>query len=224
MPSIRLIPASIDMSARRLVRFGATSPRGAPRSIVRIEVAYGIPERTTTDRQFLRVMQATAVTFAEGPDRVHAVLGPVLGQVRWFTFASSAFRPDYRLTERAFVDVLAIQVPELLVATRVDDDAPHRFEVHRERLVFALARARDAIHVSGTLPVEVPLVGAVDEIGLAATSLPIVRPFDLLAEPTHEIVLRQDGARVRRCVVRPLVSSILPVRVRAESRHDSLPG
>lgn len=181
-----------------------------------VEVAYGVPARSVSDAELLEALAEVSRNFDEVPKQMHAVLGPPQLGVRWFTFACSTFHVGHALAQDHFTETLEPLLRELIVVTRRDGSAPLTFSAGGLRLY----RTGETIAVaSGTLPAGARRDGDVDEIGLGALGLPIVRPFAVLEQPTHEVVLRVMQERPARLEFASLGRPALPVRVNPRPGH-----
>lgn len=183
-----------------------------------IEVAYGLPERSTSEAQLLEVLGLVTRNFDEHPTRMHAVLGPAGLGVRWLTFATTPFRKDHVPVEDHFSETMETLVPELVVVARSrwgEDPTRFRLRGSAGRRLLLTVDGEAIVVGHGMLAEGVRRDGDVDEVGLGAAGLPITRAFDVLAAPTHEVVLRDERAIPATLAIRPLEGPILPVRVQA---------
>jgi hypothetical protein len=168
-----------------------------------IEVAFGLPEA-----ELLPALQVVTDNFDESPTRMHAVLGPATGSIRWFAFACTSLGPNRVLAQDHFIE--SIDRDSLIVVARLYDGDP----MIAKRGQLRLSLDGEMISVRGErLPNGARRDGALDEILLGALGLAVPRPFEALAAPTHEVVLRDDRARPRTLSIAPLVGSVLPTRI-----------
>lgn len=173
-----------------------------------LEVVYGLPEA-----EVLPALADVTRDFDGHPQRMHAVLGPP-GKIRWFSIACSSLGPGRVLAQDHFVEV--IDRPSLIVVARVGSGAPLR----ASRGALLLSRDGETIRVHGeALPADARRDGEIDEILLGAVGLAGERrPFEALAAPTHEVVLREDRGRVGVLAIAPLAGPVLPTHVEANVR------
>src|SRR5690349_12238970 len=158
-----------------------------------IQVVYGVPERSVSETLLVEVLTSIARNFDASPTRMHAVLSAPGKGIRWITFACTPFQQGYALAEGHFTDSLNLDLPELIVVAKTRYSAlPNRVDVYGPR-PFNVLLDHDAIFIhQNTLPDGARRDGDVDEIALGALGFPVVRPFDALAKPTHEFIMRAD--------------------------------
>lgn len=179
----------------------------------KIDVAYGLPD-SVSEARLLAALQDVTDNFDEAPMRMHAVLGPPARGVRWFTFACSNIGRGMALSQDHFTE--SMDLDELIVVVRsVYRDEPQIAQCGQ----LVLERDRETIHVHGALPGGSRRDGDVDEILLGTLGLEgAIRPFDALAAPTHEVVLRTDQTRMHVSKITTLTGSVLPTRVNPNLR------
>ena len=181
--------------------------------MTKLDVAYGLPEKLG-EKLLLAALQAVTDNFDESPTRMHAVLGPPGGGVRWFTFACANIGRGLSLAQDHFTET--IDLDELIVVER----SPYGYEPEIARCgALGVAREGAEIRVRGALPAGARRDGGVDQILLGALGIDgAARPFEALGAPTHEVVLRRDSARVRADRIVALAGPVLPVRVNPKLR------
>jgi hypothetical protein len=174
-----------------------------------IEVAFGLPEA-----ELLPALQVVTENFDESPASMHAVLGPATGSIRWFTIACTTIGRNQVLAQDHFIE--SIDRDSLIVVTRLYDGEP----LLAERGRLQLSRDGETITVRGeALPDGARRDGAVDEILLGALDLAgVPRPFEALAAPTHEVVLRRDHEQPDALAIVPFAGAVLPTRIEPRSR------
>jgi hypothetical protein len=166
----------------------------------------------------VEVLTSIARNFDESPTRMHAVLSAPGKGVRWMTFACTAFQQGYALAEGHFTDSLMLDLPELIVvAMSRYGSLPYRADVYGPR-PFNIILDHGAMFIhQAALPEGARHDGDVDEIALGALGLPITRPFDAIAKPTHEFIMRADRRVPTTLAITKLDGPTLPIRVH---EHD----